>query len=195
MLPEFNRLQLEERFKDALIEERIRPKRRKVESLPTRLKEPNSFEFAKLPRSLLPAADSRISELQQRPQPVASVAREQLQRADIQRLQPRQWLNDEIVNFYGAMIVERAERWTAGGDVEIARKREDIWFGADELGGSMPPKLKSRLNCVNGTTRKGKEPEHGEPLNIHYFNTFFYAKLTGPGYEKARLNKWTKKVR
>jgi sentrin-specific protease 1 len=127
---------------------------------------------------------------------VASVGREQLQRADVQRLQPRQWLNDEVINFYGAMILERAERWTAAGDAGNARKREeDVWFGADELGGMMPPKLKSRMNGINGTTYKGKERERGEPVRIHYFNTFFYAKLTSPGYEKARLNKWTKKVR
>lgn len=37
VLPEFNKLQLEERFKDALIEERIRPKRRKVTCIRTHL--------------------------------------------------------------------------------------------------------------------------------------------------------------
>jgi hypothetical protein len=93
------------------------------------------------------------------------------------------------------MIVERAERWTANCDPGTAGKRdEDVWFGADELGGSMPPKPKSKINGTHCATRKRKEREHGEPLRIHYFNTFFYAKLTGSGYEKARLNKWTKKV-
>lgn len=33
-----------------------------------------------------------------------------------------------------------------------------------------------------------------KPLNVHYFNTFFWSKLHGEGYERARLAKWTKKV-
>jgi sentrin-specific protease 1 len=32
-------------------------------------------------------------------------------------------------------------------------------------------------------------------LNVHYFNSFFFEKLSQEGYEKARLAKWTKKVR
>lgn len=30
--------------------------------------------------------------------------------------------------------------------------------------------------------------------NIHYFNSFFWTKLTKEGYEKGRLAKWTKKI-
>ncbi|KAF9520526.1 hypothetical protein BS47DRAFT_1370365 [Hydnum rufescens UP504] len=80
---------------------------------------------------------------------VSTCGREQVQGEDIQRLRPAQWLNDEVINFYGAMITERA-------------------------------------------ARQGRE--QGDPLDVHYFNTFFYEKLVNPGYEKARLNKWSKKV-
>lgn len=137
---------------------------------------------------------------------MASVGREQLHKADIQRLQPRQWLNDEIINFYGGMIVERAERWMKDDTPDNAQKRnQDLWFGASELGGTQPsPADVKRMNgkhVTNGNghatpSKKGKERarEYGEPVDIHYFNTFFYEKLTGTGYAAARLNKWTKRV-
>lgn len=34
-----------------------------------------------------------------------------------------------------------------------------------------------------------------DALSLHYFSTFFFAKLENPGYEKAKLSRWTKKVR
>lgn len=92
---------------------------------------------------------------------------------------PAEWLNDEIINFYGAMVMDRAERWEKGLD------EQELWFGADELGGSKP----------GARSRKGKERQPGDPLKVHYFNTFFFAKLESPGYEKAKLSRWTKKVR
>lgn len=80
---------------------------------------------------------------------VGKVAREQVSDKDLARLKPAQWLNDEVINFYGALLMARSEE-----------------------------------------AQKGK----GKALNIHYFNTFFFAKLEDPGYEKARVGKWTKKV-
>jgi len=35
----------------------------------------------------------------------------------------------------------------------------------------------------------------GDPWKVHVFNTYFLSKLQDQGYEKAKLNKWTKKVR
>lgn len=40
---------------------------------------------------------------------VSKYAREQVTDQDLLRLRPRQWLNDEIINFYGAMILGRSE--------------------------------------------------------------------------------------
>lgn len=57
---------------------------------------------------------------------------------------------------------------------------------------------KSTNGSINGTVgAEGalERPGIKEPLkDLHYFNTFFFAKLENLGYEKARLNKWTKKV-
>lgn len=142
---------------------------------------------------------------------MAECGREQVQKADLDRLKPRSWLNDEVINFYGAMVTARADRWAAlctseEPDSEVEKKREEeMWFGYESLGGTGPPVAKkSTSSGVNGHGhghRKGKgkgkhrEREYGEPLSVHYFSTFFYSKLTTAGYEKARLNKWTKKVR
>lgn len=63
-----------------------------------------------------------------------------------------------------------------------------MWFGADELGGTRPPSGPSKR-------RRGASGESGEPLDVHVFSTFFFAKLEKPGYKDAKLNRWTKKVR
>lgn len=41
---------------------------------------------------------------------ISKVAREAVADKDLARLRPGQWLNDEIINFYGALILDRAER-------------------------------------------------------------------------------------
>lgn len=82
---------------------------------------------------------------------------------DLLRLRPGQWLNDEIINFYGALLLGRSEG--------------------------------SKENVPNGPVMGEVVKGRGQPLNVHYFSTFFWTKLTGEGYDKGRLAKWTKKVR
>jgi sentrin-specific protease 1 len=87
------------------------------------------------------------------------VARLQVTDIDLGRLKPGTWLNDEIVNFYGQLILERSDAY---------------------------PRNKGMKNGA----RREKHPI----LNVHYFNSFFFEKLSQEGYDKARLAKWTKKV-
>jgi sentrin-specific protease 1 len=91
---------------------------------------------------------------------IAKVARLQVTDADLSRLKPGTWLNDEIVNFYGQLILERSE--------------------ANPRNKGMTNGARSKKNTI---------------LNVHYFNSFFFEKLSQEGYERARLAKWTKKVR
>jgi sentrin-specific protease 1 len=63
-------------------------------------------------------------------------------------------LNDEVINFYGALVQRRADE---------------------------------ALQVVGGKATNKKLRD------IHFFNSFFYAKLQ-QGYEKSRLARWTKKV-
>jgi len=53
-------------------------------------------------------------------------------------------------------------------------------------------RINGLVNCVKDKA-KAKAAEKKPPLDVHYFNTFFWPKLTGEGYDKGRLAKWTKK--
>jgi len=79
-------------------------------------------------------------------------------------LRPGQWLNDEVINFYGALLLCRSES-------------------------SKENAPKTNRDLTDGPI-KGRRA----PLNAHYFSSFFWSKLTQDGYEKGRLGKWTKKV-
>ena len=85
-----DQLHISHRTRDDEIERRIRP----VAQLPSRL----------------PAADDiNVSAILLQHGVISKFAREQVSDQDIARLLPGQWLNDEIVNFYGAMILARSE--------------------------------------------------------------------------------------
>lgn len=137
-VPSFDQLRISTRAKDEAIEQRLRPKPKP------------------LPSSLPPADEASVREIMSKRGVVSKHAREQVTDQDLSRLRPSQWLNDEIINFYGSLLQARAED--------------------------------SKENPVG----KGDTP--GKPLNAHYFSTFFWSKLKGEGYEKARLAKWTKRA-
>ncbi|KIO26740.1 hypothetical protein M407DRAFT_74053, partial [Tulasnella calospora MUT 4182] len=152
----FRRLEVESRKKDEEIAKRIRAAKRK--KLPVEL----PARHAALVKSYM--HDRSFS---------VKVGREMVTAKDIGRLSPASWLNDEIINLWGAMIMERAERFKAT-KTGAASKEKELPDDDDSDPG-----------------RFG----HPEPLpNVHYFNTFFFPKLENEGYEKARLGKWTKTV-
>ena len=107
---------------------------------------------AKLPSEV----DETVDKILRKQGVVAKVAREQVSDVDISRLRPGIWLNDEIINFYGALILARSEA-----------SKENLSQGQ---------------GAVTGL------------LNVHYFSSFFWSKLTKEGYQQGRLAKWTKKV-
>ncbi|KAF6766191.1 cysteine proteinase [Ephemerocybe angulata] len=90
-IPELDKLLSYFRTRDAAIDERLHPPR------------------PRLPTSLPEDDEKSVEATFRRPGVIAKIAREQVASADIVRLRPRQWLNDEIINFYGAMIMARAE--------------------------------------------------------------------------------------
>lgn len=157
-VPSFEQLQHSRRAKDEEIERILRPKK------------------TPLPPHLPPEAEAYVDAILTKRGVISKTGREQVADKDIARLRPRQWLNDEIVNFYGELILSRSE----------GRKEN-----------STPTVVDGRINgLVNGVKVKGKAKavEEKPPLDVHYFNTFFWPKLTGEGYDKGRLAKWTKKV-
>jgi hypothetical protein len=74
----------------------------------------------------------------------------------------------------------------------------------EEKSKSQPPGEGTSLNGHNSLSNgKGKPRASdvfhnmegiGEPWKVHVFNTYFMSKLQEMGYEKAKLNRWTKKV-
>ncbi|KAJ2928853.1 hypothetical protein H1R20_g8169, partial [Candolleomyces eurysporus] len=87
-VPTLDQLHRTLRAKDAAIEDRLRPQ---------------------LPDSLPPEDEQLVEVIFRKRGVIAKVARESVSDLDILRLRPRQWLNDEIINFYGALIMQRAE--------------------------------------------------------------------------------------
>ncbi|TFK41363.1 cysteine proteinase [Crucibulum laeve] len=134
------------------LEQLTKSLRVKDEELELRLRPPRPT----LPSSLPPEDEVKVKSLLNKQGVVSKFAREQVSNQDLSRLRPGQWLNDELINFYGAMILARSEE--------------------------------SKENSVKWN--KGNK----KPLDVHYFSSFFWAKLTGDGYEKGRLAKWTKKI-
>ncbi|KDR84787.1 hypothetical protein GALMADRAFT_217849 [Galerina marginata CBS 339.88] len=138
--PTLEQLELWHRKRDDAIERRLRP------------------PVVPLPSSLPPDDDKQVSALLQKRGVISKFAREQVSDQDLSRLRPGQWLNDELINFYGAMILARSEE-----------------------------------SKENSSQAKPKQPKK-KPLNVHYFSSFFWVKLTQEGYDKGRLAKWTKKI-
>ncbi|KAI0321677.1 cysteine proteinase [Amylostereum chailletii] len=143
--PSLEQLTVSRRKLDDDIEQRIRPK---------------------LPDTLPPEDEADVDNLFSKRGTIAKFAREQVTDRDIARLRPNQWLNDEIINFYGQLLLARSE-----AAVQAATKTR-------------------ALNGINGVNRNTKK---SKPLDVHYFSTFFWSKLTGEGYEKGRLSRWTKR--
>ncbi|KAF8898377.1 hypothetical protein BD779DRAFT_1795101 [Infundibulicybe gibba] len=110
------------------------------------------------PDSLPPEDETTVERLKKKRGVVSKIAREQVTDRDLTRLGHGQWLNDEIINFYGALILTRSE------------------------------------DCKKNIGTPGKAAKGGQVLDVHVFSTFFWPKLTGDGYAKGRLSKWTKKM-
>jgi sentrin-specific protease 1 len=92
LLPLWDQLQERSRSKDATIDQRLHPKQPPV------------------PSSLPKEDEQYVDVLMQKSGIISKFAREQVNAADIARLKPTRWLNDEIINFYGAMLLERSEK-------------------------------------------------------------------------------------
>ncbi|EKM49025.1 uncharacterized protein PHACADRAFT_107697 [Phanerochaete carnosa HHB-10118-sp] len=89
--PSLARLQATQAKTSEQIDARIRPK------------------HPSLPASLPPGDESKVEELLRKRGVISKCVREQVSEKDLQRLRPGQWLNDEIINFYGQMITCRSE--------------------------------------------------------------------------------------
>ena len=157
-VPSLDQFQVSRKSRDDEIERLLRPKK------------------TPLPPHLPPEDEAYVDAILTKRGAVSKTGREQVADKDIARLRPHQWLNDEIINFYGQLMLSRSE----------SQKESSLPIPA---GG----RINGLVNGINGKA-KAKAVEKKPLLNVHYFNTFFWPKLTKEGYDKGRLAKWTKKV-
>ncbi|EGO30807.1 hypothetical protein SERLADRAFT_455100 [Serpula lacrymans var. lacrymans S7.9] len=143
-IPSYDQRRLFAREKDEEIAKQLPPKR------------------APLPAALPPPDDAEVDALLAKKGVISKIFREQVIDKDLCRLQPGQWLNDEIINFYGQMVMARSEGIKVNSTTALVQRHE-------------------------------RKPPKSQALDVHYFSTFFWTKLKGEGYERARLAKWTKK--
>lgn len=109
-IPNLDQLYISHRNRDDEIERRIRP-------------------ITPLPSCLPPAEDANVSALLLQHGVISKFAREQVSDQDIARLLPGQWLNDEVINFYGAMILARSEgRKENPGAQRIGKATKKVTF-------------------------------------------------------------------
>ncbi|KAJ3756966.1 hypothetical protein EV360DRAFT_47019 [Lentinula raphanica] len=137
-----NGLNLRQPSKDNIIDQYLRP------------------QHTPLPSSLSDEDEAEVDSLLKQPGVVSRYAKEQVSDKDLARLKPGGWLNDEIINFYGALIMGRSND--------------------------------AKENRSNETNNEDFTAKESQILDVHYFSTFFWEKLSRDGYEKGRLARWTK---
>ena len=152
-IPSLYLLRKAARKKDEEIDERLHPRR------PT------------LPASLPPEDEAVVEAFLRKPgSGVASSGRASVSQTDVSRLKPRQWLNDEIINFYGELIMSRSGskenvKPAASGRPKVLDVFYFNTFFWSKLDSYANPKPGDRQPASNKTP-----------------------------YELARVSKWTKKV-
>lgn len=84
----------------------MRLKHKRDEEIERRLRGP---KLPPLPTALPPEDDRQVDELLSKHGVISKIEREQVTDKDLMRLRPNKWLNDEIINFYGQLILTRSE--------------------------------------------------------------------------------------
>ncbi|SJX60395.1 related to Sentrin-specific protease 1 [Sporisorium reilianum f. sp. reilianum] len=100
---------------------------------------------------------------------------------DVAKLRPRQWLNDEVINFYGTLILNRAN--------EADKKRTEAMAAAKDA--PAPPETTAK------GTKKGKpQRPYDRSLDafwrVHFFNSFFWSNLKKRGHDSVK--RWTRRI-
>ncbi|KAJ6509322.1 cysteine proteinase, partial [Mycena vitilis] len=112
LTPSINQLQFRYRAKDNELERRMRP--------------------PPLPSSLPPEDDAKVTEFMNKRGIISKYAKEQVTDQDIARLRPLKWLNDEVINFYGALLLGRSdackENPTPNGKAGKQKKPLDVHY-------------------------------------------------------------------
>ncbi|SPO20019.1 related to Sentrin-specific protease 1 [Ustilago trichophora] len=120
---------------------------------------------------------------------IADVTGASVDDKDLQKLRPGQWLNDEVINFYGQLILTRAN--------DADKQRTEAMAAAK----TATPYDATTANSSNTavTKKKGKSKPtrpYDSSLDafwrVHFFSSFFYNLLKDKGY--AGVKRWTRRI-
>jgi len=172
---------------DQIIEERLRPSR--------------------LPTALPLAQDKRVTEALNDYSFVASDGkRAEVSYGDLQRLKPGQWLNDEVINYFGSLIMKRSSSDPAA--CKETQEKTKIPAGANvqkSAASAASTSISTSMSTSRDVKGKGKalptSNESEQPsskrtgLDAYVYSSFFYSKLLESDcYQRGKIFKWTKDV-
>ncbi|PWZ02668.1 cysteine proteinase [Testicularia cyperi] len=129
---------------------------------------------------------------------IADIPGAEVNDRDIQKLRPGQWLNDEVINFYGNLILQRAN--------EADRRRQEA-ISATTAAASANDRTSTQVEASptpnNGKAKKQKRAAKTKPKRpydatldaywrVHFFSSFFWENLKKRGFDGVK--RWTRKV-
>ncbi|EPQ28837.1 uncharacterized protein PFL1_03640 [Pseudozyma flocculosa PF-1] len=137
-----------------------------------------------LPDRLPDNAEAEVDEIFRRRGKIASIPGAQVDDKDVRKLLPYQWLNDEVINFYGNLVLNRAN--------DAEKKRQE---GIKKAAQAQPPD-----DATHDAAGKGKKKKQERPYDpaldaywrVHFFSSFFWENLKNRGFDGVK--RWTRKV-
>jgi sentrin-specific protease 1 len=159
---------------------------------------------SQLPSALPPAQDKRVTEaLNDHTFAAKGSKRAEVYYGDLQRLRPGQWLNDEVINYYGSLIMQRSGSEPAPGGNKENQEKTKGPAGANEqkpaasTSTPAPQDVKGKGKAVLPASESERpSPSKGTGLDVYVYSSFFYSKLLESDcYQRGKIFKWTKDVR
>ncbi|SNX81671.1 related to Sentrin-specific protease 1 [Melanopsichium pennsylvanicum] len=104
---------------------------------------------------------------------------------DVQKLRPGQWLNDEVINFYGNLILQRAN------DAD-KRRTEATAMAASKAASFDTPRGKTVSK--NGKVKISRPYDQSLDAfwRVHFFSSFFWTNLKSRGFDGVK--RWTRRI-
>lgn len=159
---------------------------------------------SRLPTALLPAQDKRVNEALNDSTFASHNKRAKVSCGDLQLLGPGRWLNDEVINYFGSLIMQRSGSEPAAANKENQEKTKGP-TGANEQKSAASTSASTSMSTSQDVKGKGKalptvsESEQpsskGTGLDVYVYSSFFYNMLLESDcYQRGKIFKWTKDV-
>lgn len=136
-----------------------------------------------LPEQLTEEQDRAATAALRKPGRIADVTGASVDDKDLQKLRPGAWLNDEVINFYGQLILMRAD--------QAEKKRTEAMAAAKDKPAEAAVSNASKKNG-KGKVQRPYDSSLDAFWRVHFFSSFFYNKLKDNGY--AGVKRWTRRI-